>query len=55
MIDDFNRDCLATVVDTSLSEHRVVLELDQIAKMRGSTRMEVSDNGTELTSNAMLK
>ena len=55
MIDDFNRGCPATVVDTSLSEHRVVRELDQIAKMRGGTRMEVSDNGTELTSNAMLK
>ncbi|MEM7210569.1 MAG: IS3 family transposase [Pseudomonadota bacterium] len=55
VIDDFSRECLATVVDTSLSGHRVAHELDRIAKMRGYPRMVVSDNGTELTSNAMLK
>lgn len=35
VIDDFSRKCLATVVDTSLSGHRVVRELDRIAEMRG--------------------
>lgn len=46
---------LTTVVDTSLSGHRVAPELDRIAEMRGYPCMVVSDNGTELTSNAMLK
>ena len=55
VIDDFSRECLATVVDTSLSESRVARELDQIAGMRGYPCMVVSDNGSELTSNAILK
>lgn len=55
VIDDFSRECLATVVDTSLSGIRVARELDRIAEMRGYPCMVVSDNGTELTSNAMLK
>lgn len=55
VIDDFSRECLATVVDTSLSGLRVARELDRIAEMRGLPCMVVSDNGTELTSNAMLK
>ena len=49
------RECLATVVDTSLSGHRVARELDRIAEMRGYSCMVVSDHGTGLTSNAMLK
>lgn len=55
VIDDFSRECLATVVDTSLSGHRVARELDHIAEVRGQPCMVVSDNGTELTSNAILK
>ena len=55
VIDDFSRECLATVVDTSISGIRVARELDRRAEMRGFPCMEVSDNGTELTSNAMLK
>lgn len=55
VIDDFSRECLASVVDTSLSGHRVARELDRIAEMRGDPCMVVSDNGTELTSNAILK
>ena len=43
------------VVDTSLSGIRVARELDRIAEMRGYPCMVVSDNGTELTSNAILK
>ncbi len=30
VVDDFTRECLATVVDTSLSGHRVVRELGEI-------------------------
>ena len=55
VIDDFSRECLATVVDTSLSGARVARELDQIAEARGYPCMVVSDNGTELTSNAILR
>jgi len=55
VIDDFSRECLAAVVDTSLSGNRVARELDRIAEMRGYPCMVVSDNGTELTSNAILK
>ena len=55
VIDDFSRECLAAVVDTSLSGLRVARELDRIAEMRGYPRMMVSDNGTELTSNAILR
>ena len=55
VIDDFSRECLAAVVDTSLSGLRVGRELDRIAEMRGYPCMVVSDNGTELTSNAILK
>jgi putative transposase len=54
-IDDFSRECLATVVDNSISGERVARELDAIAERRGYPLMVVSDNGTELTSNAMLK
>ena len=54
VIDDFSRECLATVVDNSLSGIRVARELDAIAMKRGYPCMIVSDNGTELTSNAIL-
>ena len=55
VIDDFSRECLATVVDNSISGHRVARELDAIAERRGYPLLVVSDNGTELTANAMLK
>lgn len=55
VIDDFSRECLAAVVDTSLSGLRVARELDRVAEMRGYPCMVVSDNGTELTSNAILE
>ena len=54
VIDDFSRECLATVVDTSLTGDRVARELDAIAERRGYPCMVVSDNGTEFTSNAIL-
>jgi putative transposase len=48
------RECLATVADTSLSGKRVARELDRIIAWRGPPKTIVSDNGTELTSNAIL-
>ena len=55
VVDDFSRECLALVVDTSLSGVRVARELDRIVELRGRPRMLASDNGTELTSNAILR
>jgi len=54
VVDDFTRECLGLVVDTSLTGLRVARELDRIAELRGYPCMIVSDNGTELTSNAIL-
>ena len=55
VIDDFSRECLAAVVDTSIGGARVARELDRIAELRGYPCMVVSDNGTDLISKAMLK
>jgi putative transposase len=55
VVDDFTRECLALVADTSLSGHRVVRELDRIIEGRGRPQLIVSDNGTELTSHAILR
>jgi putative transposase len=54
VVDDFTRECLALVADTSLSGHRVIRELDRIVALRGAPLLMVSDNGTELTSHAVL-
>jgi putative transposase len=54
VVDDFSRECLALVADTSLSGQRVARELDTIAARRGYPATVVSDNGTELTSAAVL-
>jgi putative transposase len=54
VIDDYTRECIALVADTSLSGRRVARELHQIIAQRGSPKMIVSDNGTEFTSNAVL-
>jgi putative transposase len=54
VMDDFSRECLALVADTSLSGRRVVRELDRLAELRGLPSAIVSDNGTELTSHAIL-
>jgi putative transposase len=54
VVDDCTRECLALVADTSLSGTRVVRELDRLVIERGKPKMVVSDNGSELTSNAIL-
>ncbi len=54
VVDDCTRECLLLVADTSLSGARVARELDQLTAKRGKPRMIVSDNGTELTSTAIL-
>ena len=42
------------MTDTSLSSVRVDRELDRLLAERGRPKMIVSDNGSELTSNAIL-
>ena len=55
VVDDCTRECLALVADTSISGRRVARELDDIIRRRGRRPDTiVSDNGTELTSNAIL-
>jgi putative transposase len=55
IVDDFTRECLALIADTSLSGLRTSRELDAVIAIRGCPAMIVSDNGTELTSMAMLR
>lgn len=54
VVDDVTRESLLTVVDTSISGARVARELTDLIARRGRPEMIVSDNGTELTSNAVL-
>jgi putative transposase len=55
VVDDFTRECLALVADTSLSGRRVGRELDAVVAQRGKPAGCLSDNGTELTSMAILR
>ncbi len=55
VVDDFTRECLALVADTSLSGARVARELTLLIGLRGKPLTVVSDNGTELTSSAILR
>lgn len=55
IVDNFTRESLKIVVDTSLNGHRVKTELEQLIEMRGMPERILSDNGTEFTSTAILK
>jgi len=55
VVDDFTRECLALVPDTSLPGLWVVRELEIIIAQRGRPAMCVSDNGAELTGMAVLR
>jgi putative transposase len=55
VVDDFTRECLALVADTSLPGLRVVRELEVVISRRGRPSTCVSDNGTELTGMAVLR
>lgn len=55
IVDDFTRECLALVADTSISGRRLARELDAVVAKRGKPRTIVSDNGTEMTSTAILE
>ena len=55
VVDDFTRECVRLIADTSISELRVARELDWAIAERSRPAMIVSDNGTELTSMAILR
>ena len=55
VIDDFTRECLGLIADTSISGLRVARELAALVRLYGKPTAIVSDNGTELTSCAMLE
>ena len=54
IVDDYTREALALVVDTSIGGHRMARELDVLIARRGMPATIVSDNGTEMTSRAVL-
>lgn len=54
VIDDVTKQCLGAIADTSISGHRVARELTILIEQHGKPGMIVSDNGTELTSNAIF-
>jgi putative transposase len=49
VIDDFTRERLAAVADTSISSTQVARELDTLVARRRAPTTIVSDNGPELT------
>jgi putative transposase len=55
IIDDATRESLGLIADTSISGARVARELDALVRLYGKAQSIVSDNGTELTSRAMLE
>jgi putative transposase len=55
VVDDFTKESLACVPDTSINGVRLARELDLIIAVRGKPMLIVSDNGTEMTSRAVLR
>lgn len=54
VIDEFTRECLGQVVDTSIGGLRVAQHLTQLVEEWGKPEVVVCDNGTEFTSKAMF-
>jgi len=55
IVDDYSRESLKMVVDTSINGARVRDELTRLLETRGKPERILSDNGTEFTSRAILK
>lgn len=55
VVDDYNRECLVLVADTSLSGLRVTCELTELIQHQCRSKTIVNHNGSELTSMAVLK
>ena len=54
VVDDFTRECVGQLVDTSITGVRLARYLDQLTEQYGKPKTIVCDNGTELTSKAMF-
>lgn len=54
IVDDFSRECVGQIVDTSISGARLARYLDELGCLRSLPHTVVCDNGTELTSKAMF-
>jgi len=54
VMDQCSRECLTLVADTSIGGVRVARELDNLVARQGKPLCIISDNGTELTSRAVL-
>ena len=54
ILDDYSRECLNIVVDTSLTGQGVCEELAILMSFRGKPEKIITDNGTEFTSNKVL-
>jgi putative transposase len=55
VLDDYTRECLQIKVDTSLGGEKVKKTLEHLIEYRGKPKVIRSDNGTEFTSNTILK
>jgi putative transposase len=54
VVNDYSQECLAMVADTSLSGLRATRALDALIQLRGNPATLVFDNGTELSSMAIV-
>ncbi len=55
IIDVFTRKCLSIIVDSSLNGRQVIRVLENLIEEHGIPEEIISDNGTEFTSNVVLK
>ncbi len=53
VIDDYSRECVGQIVDTSIGGERVVRFLDVLGQKRALPETLVCDNGSKFTSKAM--
>src|SRR5437773_477682 len=53
IVDDFNRECLAAEVDTSITGARVVRVMERLREERGLPQILVTDNGPEFAGQAL--
>ena len=53
IVDDYNRECVAAEVDTSIPGARVVRVLERLRQWRGLPQVLVSDNGPEFAGQAL--
>lgn len=54
VVDDYTRECIGQLVETSISGERVARYLSHLMERGGKPRSIVCDNGTEFTSKAMF-